>query len=39
MELNILEIEKIIPHGFPFLVIDRITDLQSSVRLIGLKNV
>jgi 3-hydroxyacyl-[acyl-carrier-protein] dehydratase len=39
MELNILEIQKIIPHRFPFLMIDRVLDLKPNEKLIALKNV
>lgn len=39
MELNILEIQKIIPHRFPFLLIDRVVDLQPNEKLIAIKNV
>ncbi len=39
MELNILEIQKIIPHRFPFLLIDRILDLQPNEKLVAIKNV
>ena len=39
MELNILEIQKIIPHRFPFLMIDKVLDLQPNKKLIALKNV
>ena len=37
--LNIQQIQEIIPHRFPFLLIDRILELESGVRAIGLKNV
>ena len=39
MELNVLEIQKIIPHRFPFLLIDRVVDLQPNEKLIAIKNV
>lgn len=39
MELNILEIQKIIPHRFPFLMIDKVLDLRPNEKLIALKNV
>ncbi|MBF0533002.1 MAG: 3-hydroxyacyl-ACP dehydratase FabZ [Candidatus Omnitrophica bacterium] len=39
MELDILEIQKIIPHRFPFLMIDRVTDCRPNEKLIALKNV
>jgi len=39
MELNILEIQKIIPHRYPFLLIDKVVDLQPNKKLIAIKNV
>ncbi len=39
MELNILEIQKIIPHRFPFLLIDKVLELEPNVKLVALKNV
>ena len=39
MELDITEIQKIIPHRFPFLLIDKVVDLQPNKKLIAIKNV
>ena len=39
MELDILEIQKIIPHRFPFLMIDKVVELEPNVKLVALKNV
>ena len=39
MELDILEIQKIIPHRFPFLLIDKVVDVQPNEKLIAIKNV
>ncbi len=39
MELNISEIQKIIPHRFPFFLIDKVVDLQPNKKLIAIKNV
>ena len=39
MELNISEIQEIIPHRFPFLLIDKVVDLQPNKKLIAIKNV
>lgn len=33
------EIQNILPHRYPFLLIDRIIELESGVRAVGLKNV
>jgi 3-hydroxyacyl-[acyl-carrier-protein] dehydratase len=37
--MNICEIQKILPHRYPFLLVDRIIDLNPKVRAVGLKNV
>lgn len=39
MPLGIKEIEAIIPHRRPFLLIDRIDELEPGVRAAGIKNV
>lgn len=39
MELNIEQIKKIIPHRFPFLLIDKVIDLRPNEKLVALKNV
>ena len=39
MELDIREIQKIIPHRFPFLLIDKVIELQPNEQLIAIKNV
>jgi 3-hydroxyacyl-[acyl-carrier-protein] dehydratase len=37
--LSIEEIEAIIPHRYPFLLIDRVTEIESGKSGVGLKNV
>ena len=37
--LNIDEIKKIIPHRYPFLLVDRITELEVGKKAVGIKNV
>ncbi|WP_209121776.1 3-hydroxyacyl-ACP dehydratase FabZ [Alkalihalobacillus sp. BA299] len=37
--LSIEEIKEIIPHRYPFLLIDRILEVEEGQRAIGLKNV
>ena len=37
--LNIDDIKKIIPHRYPFLLIDKITELEPGKRAVGIKNV
>ena len=36
---GITEIIKILPHRYPFLLVDRITELEPEKRIVGLKNV
>ncbi|MDV6378251.1 3-hydroxyacyl-ACP dehydratase FabZ [Sporosarcina sp. GW1-11] len=37
--LNAQQIQKIIPHRYPFLLVDRIEELEEGKRAVGLKNV
>jgi len=37
--MNSTEIQKILPHRYPFLLVDRILTLEPKVRAVGLKNV
>lgn len=37
--LDINQIQDIIPHRFPFLLIDRILEVEEGVRAVGVKNV
>jgi len=39
MQLSVLEIKKIIPHRFPFLMIDKVIDLKPNEKLTAIKNV
>ena len=39
MELNIDQIKEIIPHRYPFLLVDRILELEEGKKAVGLKNV
>jgi 3-hydroxyacyl-[acyl-carrier-protein] dehydratase len=34
-----MEIERILPHRFPFLLVDLITELEADKRIVGIKNV
>ncbi|MDQ3411882.1 MAG: 3-hydroxyacyl-ACP dehydratase FabZ [Chloroflexota bacterium] len=38
-ELDAVAIQRIIPHRYPFLLVDRITELEPGKRAVGLKNV
>ena len=37
--LNSVEIQKIIPHRFPFLLVDKIIEMELGKRAVGIKNV
>lgn len=39
MELSIHEILRIIPHRYPFVLVDRILEMEPGQRAVGLKNV
>lgn len=36
---NIVDILKILPHRYPFLLVDRVLELEPEKRIVGLKNV
>jgi 3-hydroxyacyl-[acyl-carrier-protein] dehydratase len=37
--IDINEIRKLLPHSYPFLLVDRIVELEPSKRIVGIKNV
>jgi 3-hydroxyacyl-[acyl-carrier-protein] dehydratase len=37
--IHINEIMEILPHGYPFLLVDRIVELELGKRVVGIKNV
>ena len=39
LPLNYEDIIKILPHRYPFLLLDRITELEPGKRVVGIKNV
>src|SRR6267142_4134142 len=39
MELTVQEIQEIIPHRYPFLLIDKVVELEPNKKLVALKNV
>jgi 3-hydroxyacyl-[acyl-carrier-protein] dehydratase len=39
MELNSVQIQQIIPHRFPFLLVDKILEVEFGKRAVGFKNV
>ena len=38
-ELGAVEIQRIIPHRYPFLLVDRVIELEPGQRAVGIKNV
>jgi 3-hydroxyacyl-[acyl-carrier-protein] dehydratase len=39
VEIGITEILKILPHRYPFLLVDRILEIEPGKRIVGIKNV
>ena len=39
LPLDSAAIERILPHRFPFLLVDRITELEPDRRIVGVKNI
>ena len=39
LPLDYAAIERILPHRYPFLLVDRITELEPDKRIVGIKNV
>lgn len=37
--MDVVEIQKIIPHRYPFLLLDRVTEIKERESLVGFKNV
>jgi 3-hydroxyacyl-[acyl-carrier-protein] dehydratase len=37
--LDIIEIMKLLPHRYPFIMVDRILEVEEGQRIVGLKNV
>jgi 3-hydroxyacyl-[acyl-carrier-protein] dehydratase len=38
-QIDILEIMKLLPHRYPFIMVDRILEVEIGQRIVGLKNV
>ena len=38
-ELDVLAIQALLPHRYPFLLVDRILELEDAKRIVGIKNV
>ena len=39
MLMDVMEIQKILPHRYPFLLVDRVTEIVKGETLVGFKNV
>ena len=39
LPLDYTAIERILPHRYPFLLVDRITEFEPDRRIVGIKNV
>ena len=39
LPLDVEDIMKLLPHRYPFLLVDRVTELEADKRVVGLKNV
>jgi 3-hydroxyacyl-[acyl-carrier-protein] dehydratase len=39
LPLEIEDIKRILPHRYPFLLVDRITEFEPDTRIVGIKNV
>jgi len=37
--MDIKEIQKFLPHRYPFLLVDRITEMNAGVKAVGIKNI
>jgi beta-hydroxyacyl-ACP dehydratase FabZ len=37
--MDVIEIQKILPHRYPFLLVDRILEIEPGKRIVGIKNV
>ena len=38
-DLDILQIQTLLPHRYPFLLVDRIVEVEDGKRIVGIKNV
>lgn len=39
LPINVLDIMKLLPHRYPFLLVDKIVELEEGKRVVGIKNV
>jgi len=39
LPLDVVAIQHLLPHRYPFLLVDRVTEFESNKRIVGIKNV
>jgi 3-hydroxyacyl-[acyl-carrier-protein] dehydratase len=39
LPIDVITIQKLLPHRYPFLLVDRVLDLEPHKRIVGIKNV
>ena len=39
LKLNTMDILKVLPHRYPFLLVDRLEEVEEGTKVIGYKNV
>src|SRR5512138_1169277 len=39
MQIDIIEIQRVLPHRYPFLLIDRVLEVEVGKRIVAVKNV
>ena len=39
LPLDVMAIQQLLPHRYPFLLVDRVTEFEANKRIVGIKNV
>jgi 3-hydroxyacyl-[acyl-carrier-protein] dehydratase len=39
LPLDVVALQKLLPHRYPFLLVDRVTEFEANKRILGIKNV
>ena len=39
LPLDVIAIQRLLPHRYPFLLVDRVTEFEANKRIVGIKNV
>ena len=39
LPLDVVRIQQLLPHRYPFLLVDRVTEFEANKRIVGIKNV